>query len=84
MLHQNFPNPFNATTTIKYSVAKGGKVSIKIYDILGRQIMTIVNEYKDPGYYTIHLNAEKFASGLYFYRMETGNYSNTRKFLLIK
>jgi len=83
-LQQNFPNPFNPTTTIIYSIPKSCFVSIKVYDILGREVTTIVNENKLAGNYTVQFNAVKLTSGIYFYRMQAGDFVQTKKLILIK
>jgi photosystem II stability/assembly factor-like uncharacterized protein len=83
-LYQNFPNPFNPSTTINFDVSKSCLVTIKIYDVLGREVETLVNEEKSPGRYKVEFNASNLASGLYFYRMTSNNFSETRKMLLMK
>lgn len=91
-LLQNFPNPFNPATTIKYSIPfeiNGNKssrqfVTLKIHDILGREITTLVNEEKSPGNYEITFNARGLPSGVYFYSLKTGNRSEVKKMLLLK
>ncbi|MDR3625956.1 MAG: T9SS type A sorting domain-containing protein, partial [Ignavibacteriaceae bacterium] len=83
-LEQNYPNPFNPVTVINYSIPKAGLVTIKVYDVLGREVKTLVNENKPAGNYNIEFNAGKFASGVYFYRMHSGNYLETKKFILMK
>ncbi len=83
-LHQNFPNPFNPTTTIRYSVSKSVVVSIKIYDVLGREVNTLVNEIKQPGNYNIVFDGSKLVSGVYLCRMRTGDFVETKKLLLMK
>lgn len=83
-LYQNYPNPFNPTTTIKYSIPKSSFVKIIVYDILGNEIATLVNEDKTSGYYSIAFYANKLASGIYFYRMQAGNFVETKKLILIK
>jgi photosystem II stability/assembly factor-like uncharacterized protein len=89
-LSQNFPNPFNPTTKIKYSVPETGHapslqhVILKIYDILGRDVATLVNEEKSAGSYTVELNAAKLSSGVYFYKLIAGEFIQTKKMLLIK
>ncbi len=70
-LFQNYPNPFNPTTTIRYSLAKEDYVQLKIMDILGKEIQTLVNEYQQPGLYSYQWNAENMASGIYFYTLQT-------------
>lgn len=83
-LEQNFPNPFNPATQINYSVAKEGLVRITIIDLLGREVKTLVNEVKAPGYYAVDFNGTNLSSGMYFYRMESGNFIDTKKMTLIK
>jgi len=83
-LYQNFPNPFNPTTTIKYDIPKEGLVTIKIFDILGREVETLVNEEKPAGKYQITFNAKKLSSGIYFYSIKTGDYIKTLKSILLK
>ena len=83
-LSQNYPNPFNPTTTIKYSIPKQSLVTLKIYDILGRQITTLVNEEKPAGNYKIKYDASSLASGVYFYRLQAGNFVQTKKMILLR
>jgi len=84
MLDQNYPNPFNPSTKISYGIPKESFVSIKIYDILGKQIMSLVNENKRPGYYDVNFNGSNFASGMYFYKIEAGSFVQTRRMILVK
>ena len=83
-LKQNYPNPFNPSTTIRYELPFDGNVSIKIYDITGRIIMTLVNENKTAGRYEITFDGQNFASGIYYYKIESGNFSQVRKMIMIK
>jgi photosystem II stability/assembly factor-like uncharacterized protein len=83
-LKQNYPNPFNPVTNITYSLPKSGNVNIKIFDLSGREIQTLVNEFKNPGTYIISFDASDLASGLYFYKMTTANYSETKSMILMK
>jgi photosystem II stability/assembly factor-like uncharacterized protein/tetratricopeptide (TPR) repeat protein len=83
-LSQNYPNPFNAMTKINYSLPKPGKVTIKLYDILGRLVKELVNEFKDAGYYTLSFDGSNLASGVYFYRFESGSFVDTRKMVIIR
>ena len=88
-LFQNFPNPFNPSTTIRYSIVEPGNVSIKIYDVLGREVKTIVNEIKTAGTYSSKWNGNdsfgnKVSSGIYFYRMESGSFVEAKKMILLK
>ena len=83
-LKQNYPNPFNPKTKIKYEIAKSGFVSLKIYDVLGREIKTLVNENKNVGFYEIEFDANNLNSGIYFYKLTTNNFSEMKKMILIK
>ncbi|MGB9772504.1 MAG: T9SS type A sorting domain-containing protein [Bacteroidota bacterium] len=83
-LEQNFPNPFNGTSIIKYQVPENTIVKIKLYDILGREIKTLVDEYKTPGYYQIEMNSENISSGVYFCAFQSNNFVDVRKIVLIK
>jgi hypothetical protein len=83
-LKQNYPNPFNPVTNIKYDLPKNEFVTIKIYDLLGREIKTLVNEYKNPGSYIVTFNGTEFASGIYFYRMQAGSFVQVKRMVLIK
>jgi endo-1,4-beta-xylanase len=83
-LKQNFPNPFNPTTNIQYGIPKTSKVTLKIYDVLGRIVQTLVNTEQKPGNYSVTFNAQNLSSGVYFYRLEAGNYVSAKKLILIK
>jgi hypothetical protein len=83
-LGQNYPNPFNPSTKIQYAIPRAGDVSIVVYDIVGRQVATLVNEFKNPGLYTADFNASSLASGVYFYRIKAGDFTDTKKILLVK
>ena len=83
-LEQNYPNPFNPVTKIQYSIAKTSHAKLKIYDILGREMVTLVNEVKSPGVYVVDFNGSHLASGVYYYRLEAGDFVNVKKMLLIK
>lgn len=83
-LSQNYPNPFNPSTKIAYSIPKPCFVQLKVYDILGREIKTLVNEFKQAGKYTIDFNAENFASGIYFYKIISGEFSQINKMILTR
>jgi photosystem II stability/assembly factor-like uncharacterized protein len=89
VLNQNYPNPFNPTTTIKYEIqgqALNDKipVSLRVYDILGREVAILANEQQNPGYYEIEWNASEHPSGIYFYQLSAGSFLETRKMILIK
>ena len=83
-LGQNYPNPFNPTTTIKFSIPGSSFVTLKVYDMLGREITSLVNEEKSPGIYTVKFDGSTLASGIYFYHLHAGNYTETKKFILMK
>jgi hypothetical protein len=83
-LLQNYPNPFNPTTEIRFEIGDWGLVTLKIFDVLGREVATLLNEIKHAGDYSVQWNAERIPSGVYFYRLTTGNFSQTRKLLLLK
>ncbi|MBI5403409.1 MAG: T9SS type A sorting domain-containing protein [Ignavibacteriae bacterium] len=83
-LSQNYPNPFNPSTLISYSLPKNGLVSLKVYDILGKEIATLVNENKNVGIYDVRFNADNLSGGVYFYRIMVNNFTETKKFILIK
>jgi hypothetical protein len=80
----NYPNPFNPTTVIGYQLPVAGYVTLKVFDLLGREVATLVNENKSAGYYKISFDASNLPSGVYFYNLLTGNSSITKKMLLIK
>jgi len=83
-LEQNYPNPFNPTSTISYSIAKTGLVNVSIYNVLGTEIGVLVNEMKTPGNYKVVFDAKEFASGVYFYKLRTGEFSQIKKMILMK
>jgi len=83
-LEQNYPNPFNPTTNITYVLPKTENVSLKVYDVLGREVATLVNEVKPAGAYTVPFNASNLASGVYFYKLQAGSFVQTKKMMLVK
>jgi photosystem II stability/assembly factor-like uncharacterized protein len=83
-LEQNYPNPFNPNTIIKYSIPKQYHVTIKVYDLLGREITTLVNEEKSPGNYEVKFYGSSVTSGVYFYQIKTSNFVSTKKMVLLK
>jgi hypothetical protein len=83
-LSQNFPNPFNPNTTIRYQIPKSGNVTLKIYDVLGAEVTTLVNEEKVAGKYEVSFNASKLASGVYIYRIQAGDFISSKKMILLK
>ncbi len=83
-LYQNYPNPFNPTTEISYQLSAVSNVTLKIHDILGREVTALVNEKQEPGSYSMTFDGSRLASGLYFYRLVAGNYSATKRLVLMK
>jgi len=83
-LSQNFPNPFNPSTTIRYTIHEKSFIRISIYDVKGEKISDLVNEEKDRGFYSVEINSKNLSSGVYFYRIVTEDYVNTKKMLLLK
>ncbi|MEX0721467.1 MAG: BspA family leucine-rich repeat surface protein [Balneolaceae bacterium] len=83
-LQQNYPNPFNPTTNIKYDLPEATKIRLQVFDLLGRNVATLVNERKAAGRYSVRFEAGSLASGMYIYRIEAGNFTHTRKLMLIK
>jgi hypothetical protein len=83
-LSQNYPNPFNPTTEIKYSIPRSGIVTLKVYNILGQEVATLVNQEQKAGNYNVTFNASKLASGVYLYRIQSGNFSLTKKMTVLK
>lgn len=83
-LSQNFPNPFNPSTMIKYSIPKEGMVTLKVFDMLGKEVATLVNKYQTPGNYSVNFNASNLPSGVYIYKIESNNFSAVKKLMLLK
>lgn len=83
-LESNYPNPFNPTTTIKYSIPQANRVSLRVYDLTGKEVAEIVDNYMEAGLHSVNFNAADLASGIYFYRIDAGNFSAIRKMTLIK
>ena len=83
-LAQNYPNPFNPTTKIRYAIPKAGNVTLKIFDILGNEVSTLVNKFQKAGHYEVDFSAGNLASGIYFYRIQSGEFSAVKKMLLLK
>jgi hypothetical protein len=83
-LDQNYPNPFNPTTTIKFSIPESGNVKVIVYDAIGRVVATLANSFYQAGNYKIEWNATSYASGIYFYRLESRNFNMVKKMVLVK
>ncbi|MFH0735697.1 MAG: T9SS type A sorting domain-containing protein [bacterium] len=81
---QNYPNPFNPSTTIKYSIPHSNIVTLKVYDVLGKEVANLVNEYKNAGSYEVNFDGSKLSSGTYFYQLKAGQFTETKKLLLLK
>lgn len=84
MLYQNYPNPFNPSTMIKYDIPQNGAVTLKIYDVNGKEVRTLVNGYRQAGSYEAEFNADGLSSGIYYYRINAGSYTRVMKMSLIK
>ena len=83
-LNQNYPNPFNPSTVISYQLPASGKVTLKVYDLLGQEVATLVNTTMSAGAHEVSFDASRLASGMYIYRIQSGNFIQTRKMLLVK
>jgi len=83
-LHQNYPNPFNPLTKISFEIAEAGDISLDVYDITGNQIASLVNGYRNAGSYSVEFSAGHLSTGVYFYRLQAGNWIDTKKMLIIK
>jgi len=83
-LEQNFPNPFNPTTIIKWQSPESGVQTLKIYDVLGNEVKTLIDEYRPAGVYEINFDASNLASGVYYYRIESGSFTSTKKMILLR
>jgi hypothetical protein len=83
-LQQNYPNPFNPSTTIKFQLAEAGRAKLTVFDISGREVAVVLNEQKPAGYYQVQFHGNNISSGIYFYRLETEKYTETKKMLMIR
>ncbi|MEZ4824605.1 MAG: T9SS type A sorting domain-containing protein, partial [Ignavibacteria bacterium] len=83
-LSQNYPNPFNPTTNLEFGISELGFVSLKVFDVSGKEVMTLVNEQKTPGYYKINFNGANLSSGIYFYTIKAGDFTYTKRMILLK
>lgn len=81
---QNYPNPFNPSTKIEYAIPRPGDTKITVYDILGKEVAVLVNEFKYPGIYTVDFDASALSSGVYFYKLQSGSFADTKKMLMLK
>jgi hypothetical protein len=83
-LEQNYPNPFNPTTTISFAIPKNAAVSLKIFDVLGKEVKSLVNEEMSPGNYSVSFDGSNLSTGIYYYRLKAGEFSRVKKLLLAK
>jgi hypothetical protein len=83
-LHQNYPNPFNPKTEVGYQTSEVSRVTLKVYDVLGREVATLVDEVQEPGFKSVQLDATGLASGVYYYQLRAGSFTATRKTILIR
>ena len=83
-LAQNYPNPFNPVTNLEFGIPDLGFVSLKIYDLLGKEVVTLVNEKLNPGTYRVEFDAGSLTSGVYFYRLTSGDFTDTKRMVLVK
>ena len=83
-LSQNYPNPFNPSTTISYTIPKSGFVQLKVYDLLGREVASLVDKERAVGNYKVEFNASNLTSGIYFYRLQSNNFTETKKLAILK
>jgi len=84
LLHQNYPNPFNPSTTIKFELPKSSEVRLSAYDMLGREVSVLVDERRDAGVHEVKFDGSRLASGVYFYRLQAGDYVASKKMLVLK
>jgi hypothetical protein len=83
-LYQNYPNPFNATTQIRYALHEVGQVRLDVYNLLGQRVATLVDDFQEVGHHSVNWDAGHVASGLYLYRLQTPDFTSTRKMVLLK
>ncbi|MBI2427977.1 MAG: T9SS type A sorting domain-containing protein [Ignavibacteriales bacterium] len=83
-LSQNYPNPFNPSTTISFTLPKGAQTTLKVYNMIGQEVATLINEYQNAGLYFVDFDASKLASGIYLYKLQSGSFVETKKMLLVK
>ncbi|MDQ3019998.1 MAG: T9SS type A sorting domain-containing protein [Bacteroidota bacterium] len=83
-LSQNYPNPFNPETVISYQLAVNSFVTLKVYDVIGKEVITLVNEKKSAGKYSVEFDGSNLSSGIYFYKIESGKFVHTKRMILLK
>jgi len=84
VLAQNYPNPFNPSTVIAYSITTSSNVLIEVYSLLGKRITTLVNKYQNAGSYSVNFDAGGLSNGIYYYKLQAGSFTDTKKMLLLK
>jgi len=84
LLEQNYPNPFNSTTNIRYSIPQSGRVTFKVYDLMGREVAALIDRYQESGSYNVIFQADNLASGIYFYQLQSGDFMSTKKLIVLK
>jgi hypothetical protein len=84
MLDQNYPNPFNPSTTIRYALPRRSQVRLTVFDVLGQQVLVLVDGEVEAGYHEVQFDAGRLSSGVYFYRLHAGDYAQTKKLLLLR
>jgi len=84
MLFPNYPNPFNQSSVIKFQCATPGETSIRVYDVTSKEVAVLVNQYLKPGTYEVYFNASQLASGVYFYKLTTENFTDTKRMIILK
>jgi len=83
-MQQNYPNPFNPTTQIRFGLPKASQVKIEVYNMLGQRVAELLNEHKKAGYHSVEFDGSNFSSGVYFYKIQAGYFTQVRKMLLVK
>jgi hypothetical protein len=84
VLYQNYPNPFNPETHLRYSIRAAGKTNLKVHDLLGREVAVLVDELRSPGTYEVRFDGRGLSSGVYFYRLRSGSFVQTRKLMILR
>jgi hypothetical protein len=83
-LHQNYPNPFNPTTTIRFALPQRSHVTLTVFNTLGQQVATLIHEIQEPGEHSVRLDGSRLASGVYFYRLQAGEYVASKRLVLVR